>query len=198
MVRLSGQVKLFAQAWSTVFIMALGCNQAFSKPHEHGVAEFELSQTGQTINIRFSSPLDSFLGFERAPRNEQEKSMYRQLRQDLGQYGALITIPVQAACTMQSAEVGDPHGIETTSANAKGAPAKSADATSAKAKAGSEHHDMVVEWQLRCEAPGALKRISFQGFDRYKRLRRVDAVFNTPSGLGKARLTSRQRDLQLP
>ncbi|MGA1293951.1 MAG: ZrgA family zinc uptake protein [Burkholderiaceae bacterium] len=66
------------------------------------------------------------------------------------------------------------------------------------AKQESEHQDVVVEWSIRCEQPSQLKRASFQGFDRYKRLRRVDVQYNLPSGMGKARLTSRQRDLQLP
>lgn len=168
---------------SLAITLVLYLSPALAKPHEHGVAEFEISLSGKLLGLRLSAPLDSLLGFERAPRSEQEKNMYRQLRKDLLQYGLLVTLPTQAACTLESTEVSDPHDI---------------DLTRPSAKAGSEHQDMVVEWQLRCESPGALKRISFQGFDRYKRLRRVDAVFNTPSGLGKARLTSRQRDLQLP
>jgi hypothetical protein len=46
----------------------------------------------------------------------------------------------------------------------------------------------VVEWLFRCEQPSQLKRASFQGFDRYKRLRRVDVLFNMPAGVGKGAL----------
>jgi hypothetical protein len=65
-------------------------------------------------------------------------------------------------------------------------------------KPAAEHQDLVVEWSIRCDQPSQLKRVGFQGFDRYKRLRRVDVIFNMPAGVGKARLTSRQADLQLP
>jgi hypothetical protein len=125
------------------------------------------------------------LGWERAPRNDQEKMLYRQLRQDLAQFTSLLSLPAQAACSLQQAQVSDPHQLENK-------------ATQAMAKQESEHQDVVVEWSIRCEQPSQLKRASFQGFDRYKRLRRIDVQYNLPSGMGKARLSSRQRELQLP
>ncbi|NDF18356.1 MAG: DUF2796 domain-containing protein [Betaproteobacteria bacterium] len=156
---------------------------AHAKPHEHGVAALEISLSGQTLNLRLSSPLDSFLGWERAPRNDQEKALYRQLRQDLSHYAPILSLPVQAGCVLEKAEVSDPHrlsGGQSTS------------------EASAEHQDLVAEWWVRCEMPNQLKRVTIQGFDRFKRLRRVDVVANTASGLGKARLTSRQRDFQMP
>ncbi|NDH31293.1 MAG: DUF2796 domain-containing protein, partial [Betaproteobacteria bacterium] len=84
---------------------------AHAKPHEHGVAALEISLSGQTLNLRLSSPLDSFLGWERAPRNDQEKALYRQLRQDLSHYAPILSLPVQAGCVLEKAEVSDPHRL---------------------------------------------------------------------------------------
>lgn len=181
MIRQSGLILAYAVS------ILLGFNPAFTqaKPHEHGVAQLEISLSGNELQLRFVSALDSFLGWERAPRNDQEKMLYRQLRQDLAQFTSLLSLPAQAACSLQQAQVSDPHQLENK-------------ATQAMAKQESEHQDVVVEWSIRCEQPSQLKRTSFQGFDRYKRLRRIDVQYNLPSGMGKARLTSRQRDLQLP
>jgi len=188
MLRQSGLIPAYAVS------ILLGFNPVFTqaKPHEHGVAQLEISLSGNDLQLRFVSALDSFLGWERAPRNDQEKVLYRQLRQDLAQFTSLLTLPAQAACSLQQAEVSDPHQLENK------APQAMNKAPQAMAKQESEHQDVVVEWSIRCEQPSQLKRASFQGFDRYKRLRRIDVQYNLPSGMGKARLTSRQRELQLP
>lgn len=169
----------------TSFFLGLGLLPAHAKPHEHGTAQLEVSLSGQSLSIRFASPLDSFLGWERVPRNEQELNLYRQLRKDLTQISTILSLPSQALCSLQQSQVSDPHHLEN-------------DKTQGSAHQGSEHQDLVVEWLFRCEQPSQLKRASFQGFDRYKRLRRVDVLFNMPAGVGKARLTNRQRELQLP
>jgi hypothetical protein len=164
---------------------------AHAKPHEHGVAQLEISLSGQELSIRFASPLDAFLGWERAPRQQQEINLYRQLRKDLAQHAFLLNLPAQAACSLQAAQVSDPHRLDVENQ-------KAPDKQKTPDKPAAEHQDLVVEWSIRCDQPSQLKRVGFQGFDRYKRLRRVDVIFNMPAGVGKARLTSRQADLQLP
>jgi len=165
--------------------LVLGLGLAHAKPHEHGVAQLEVSLSGRELSIRFASPLDVFLGWERAPRHEQEVNLYRQLRKDLVQHGFLLSLPTQAACSQRTAQVSDPHQLD-------------GEKSKVPAKPAAEHQDLVVEWSISCDQPSQLKRLGFQGFDRYKRLRRVDVIFNMPAGVGKARLTSRQADLQLP
>lgn len=172
-------VAKFVAPFAAIFLallVAAAHPAAHAGPHEHGVASLELSVDGSTLLVRFSSPLDNLLGWERAPRNEQEQRQYAALRAELAQPAVILSIPEVAACRLESATVSDPH-LKSSS---------------------DPHKDLEAEWNFRCGAAASLRTITINGFDRFKRLRRVDAFYALPGKSGKSRLTGRQRELKLP
>ena len=171
---------------------------AHAGPHEHGAARLELSVDGDLLLVRFSSPLDNLLGWERAPRNEQERRQYAALREELAQPAVILSIPDTAGCRLHQSTVSDPHGgspAETQSRAASGT--QPSPAREVRPDTASEtHRDLEAEWSFRCGAMPALRNITLNAFDRFKRLRRVDAVFALAARTGKFRLTARQRELR--
>jgi hypothetical protein len=217
--------------WIVALFAAFTSLASHAGPHEHGVASLELSVDGDSLLVRFSSPLDNLLGWERAPRNEQEQRQYAALREELVQPAVILNIPDVAACRLEKATVSDPYPkpsgslplkppgnptamtavdppskamVDPTSKAMGDPPSKAmVDPTSKamvdpQAKSSSApHKDLEAEWNFRCGASAALRLVTVNGFDRFKRLRRVDAVYALPGKSGKSRLTGRQRELKL-
>jgi len=209
--------------WIVALLVASISLPSHAGPHEHGVASLELSVDGDMILVRFSSPLDNLLGWERAPRNEQEQRQYAALREELAQPALILSIPDAAACRLEKATVSDPYPKPSGSLpvkppgnpsakNAADAPSKAPVGPPSKApvdppakamadatpKSSSDpHKDLEAEWNFRCGSVAALRIVTVNGFDRFKRLRRVDAVYALPGKSGKSRLTGRQRELKL-
>lgn len=192
-------------------------------PHEHGVAVLELSVESEVLMIRFSSPLDNLLGWERAPRNAAEQRQYTALREEFAQPAFILSIPDALACRLAETTVGDPYGHASAAPRAKASiePREKA-LTDPQGKALSDprgraspdpqgkastdpqgraspdpHKDLEVEWVFRCAALTGLRTLTINAFDRFKRLRRVDVVYAIPGKSGKSRVTGRQRELKL-
>lgn len=176
-------------------------------PHEHGVAVLELSVESEVLMIRFSSPLDNLLGWERAPRNAAEQRQYTALREEFAQPAFILSIPDALACRLAETTVGDPYGHASAAPRAKASiePREKA-LTDPQGKASTDpqgraspdpHKDLEVEWVFRCAALTGLRTLTINAFDRFKRLRRVDVVYAIPGKSGKSRVTGRQRELKL-
>ena len=77
-------------------------------PHEHGVVHLDIAVDKARITVQMSSPLDNLLGFERAPRNDDERRRVAALVATLRAPAALFAIDPAAGCK--------PGAVELTSA----------------------------------------------------------------------------------
>lgn len=162
-----------AQRLSTLVCLAsLAGTAAMAGPHEHGVARLDVALDGSTVTLALNSPLDNFLGFERAPRNDRERAAAQALLAQLQQGAALFKLDAAAQCGQRSAEVHAPVlGVGSAAAADKGAKAKS-----------SDHADVEVTYSFQCTQPQALNTLTVALFESWQRLRRVEVQVVGPKG----------------
>ncbi|MEZ5626937.1 MAG: DUF2796 domain-containing protein [Rhodocyclaceae bacterium] len=146
--------------------------------HEHGVAHLSLVQEGSTITLGFESPLDSLVGFEHAPRTDQQKQALRQARAVLENAGSVVA----AACVARAVTVEMPFG----------------EAAHAGHDDHDKHADADAEYVFECVQPAALDTVTVGLFKAFPRLQRIDAEAATAAGQGKTVLRPAQATWSLP
>jgi hypothetical protein len=168
----------------TLLCLALAAHPAWAgKAHEHGVMKLDVAVEGNTLSIALESPLDSFLGFERAPRTDAERKTAADLLTRLRAPASappLFVADTAAQCTLSKAEVRAP-------------------VLEAAAKAASKdgHADLEADYVYTCAQPAQLKALDLGLFDAYRRLKRIDVQVAGPQGQSKATLTRPARSIKL-
>lgn len=145
--------------------------------HRHGAADLEVAVEGGEIHLRLASPLESLLGFEHAPRNDQERAAVAAMRQTLADAGRLFAPTAAAQCILKSAEINAP----------------ALDAKSASAK--EQHADLTAEFRLICAQPAKLTGMEVRLFQSFPKMRRIDAQVVSGKGQKATRLSSKMRFL---
>jgi hypothetical protein len=164
-------------------LLALSLLLAFSAAHAqhkhvHGEGRLDAVLDGETLSLELELPLDTAVGFERAPRNEKEKAALANAGKVLGAPALWKPTPA-AQCQLQSTEVTLPFegGHDKHDGNAH---------------EGEEHGDIEANHIFRCAHPGALKSVETTLFKSMKRLYRLEAQRSGPSGQGAQRLTPKK------
>jgi hypothetical protein len=146
--------------------------QAPAQAHVHGVARLDIAIEGPTVVIEMQSPLDNFVGFERAPRNDAEKKLADDAVAQLRAADQLFRIDPSANCklgpvTLRSAALG--------LGQPEGAP-------------GDGHADLDATFAFNCTNASAAKFIDLGLFEGFKGLRQVEAQVAAPQGQFKRTL----------
>ena len=159
--------------------LALGLNTYAAhaaEGHSHGTGSVEVSIDGGQISIALELPMDSAVGFERAPKTDKEKAALAEAEKLLNDVQAVFIPSANAKCTVISAQVSVPHAV--------GTPADK-----------DGHADIDASYVFRCADPAALKGIETTLFKHFKRLYRLEARRVGPSGQGSMRLSAKQPTL---
>ena len=158
---------------SVVCVFALAFAQAAlaGPAHVHGEAKLEIVVDGGELAIRFESPLDGLLGFERAPRTAAEKQAVQTMKATLEDAARLFLLPPEAACKALPPTVASPVFAD---------------------KAASGHLDFDADYRWQCAKPAALRAIETRLFAEFPRLKRITVEFVGPGGQKKGRLTPPQ------
>lgn len=152
---------------------------ASAGPHEHGVAHMNLAIEGSKLEIAVKVPLESLLGYERAPRTDAEKAAAAAVLERFRQTQPVLALPAQAQCRQAApAEVKAPL-IE------------------GRAGSGSGHGDLEASYQLQCGQVGELRNIDVTLFDVSKGISRVKAQVAAPQGQSQSVLRRNKRQLKL-
>ena len=168
-----GFVRSLIGAGCGIVLMASSVPAFSGKAHRHGVAEMEVAVAGSEVLVSLHVPLDSVLGYERAPRTAAErKAADAALARfnDVGQ--TLLVSSAGAGCVSESVEVTAPVLQPSGKAGA------SADG----------HAQLDAEYRFRCPAEAASLSVTLRLFDAFRRLERVE---------GQAALEKRQRKFVL-
>ena len=156
---------------SCLFALAM-IPAAWAAPaHVHGEARLEIVIDGGELAIRFESPLDGLLGFERAPRTAAEKQAVQTMKATLEDAARLFPLPPEAACKALPPTVASPVFAD---------------------KAASGHLDFDADYRWQCAKPAALHAIETRLFAEFPRLKRITVEFVGPGGQKKGRLTPLQ------
>lgn len=152
---------------------ALGLSPAQAagkKAHQHGVATLGVAVEKARISITLESPLDNLLGFERAPRNDDEKQRAAALVARLKAADTLFRIDPAAGCTLATVAIDAPllgHG-------------------STPVDASNAHADLEADFEFACADGAKAGFVEAALFEAFKRLQRIEAQIVGPKGQAKA------------
>ena len=138
--------------------------------HEHGGAKLEVAVDGAAVRIGLDAPFDSLLGFEHAPKTDEQKAAVDSMLKKLRAGGAFRLTPA-AKCSLSSVEFED-----------GGIPQDSADG----------HGDLEASFSFDCAAPEKLKSLEVGLFKAFPNLREIDAAVAAPSGQKAFELTPKK------
>ncbi|HEU4460438.1 MAG TPA: DUF2796 domain-containing protein [Methylibium sp.] len=143
-----------ALAWSTAFAAYA------APPHEHGVARLAAALEGEALTLTFTLPLDSLLGFERAPRNAAEKQAADRAIDVLRRETEIVRPDAAAQCERSDVTLVSP----VLGLGAAPEPA-TADA----------HADLDATYSFRCLQPARLAQIELPLMAAFPRIGRIEA-----------------------
>lgn len=153
--------------------ITLACSSlAHAGPHVHGEMALGVAIDGPTVTVDFKAPLDSLLGFERAPRSSAEKALVRRWDGLLSNPIGLIRFDEAAGCSLKSAELDSPASalLELDSA------------------ARSGHAEIEGAWVFSCKQPSALKAMKLGLFEQTRHLHRINVLLLNAQGSAKKAL----------
>lgn len=148
------------------------------KAHEHGVVKLDVAVDGATLTVTLDTPLDSVLGFERAPRTPAERRAADEALGRLRNTAGLFTPSAAAACTAAPPEVKAPMLEASPPARKDG------------------HADLEATYTWRCEQPAQLRELGLQLFARFARMQRIEA--QVAGATAQKKLTLRRPASKLP
>jgi hypothetical protein len=146
--------------------------QPAQRAHVHGQVKLDVTIEGPTVVIEMESPLDNFVGFERAPRSEDEKKAVDDAVAQLRAADRLFKIDPTANCklgpvALRSATLG------------MGKP---------EANAAEGHADLDATFAFNCTNAAAAKFIDIDLFNAFKGPRQIEAQIASPQGQFKRTL----------
>lgn len=141
-------------------------------PHVHGEATVRIGIDGQLLVVGLEAPGMSFLGFERAPRDEAERASYERTLDLLGHPERWLALPAPAGCALTGKTV-EPHGFG-------GTPGRGADA----------HADFDASYQYQCRVPLALRSIDVGLIQEFPDLHEIKVDLVLPDRQGSQVLTA--------
>ena len=140
--------------------------------HVHGQVRLDVVIEGPTVVIEMDSPLDNFVGFERAPRTDAERQSADNAVATLRAADQLFRIDPVANCKL---------GPVTLRSAALGLGKTEGDATEG-------HADLDGTFAFNCTNAAAAKFIDIGLFDAFKGPRQIDAQIASPQGQFKRTL----------
>jgi hypothetical protein len=156
--------------------------------HVHGIAHMSIAAEGSRILVELTSPAANLIGFERAPRTDDERATLALAKENLMAGDAMIRFNTEAACRLETAEIdtafaeadhGDSHGHTQDPTHLHGADEDA-------------HADFAVTYSFECDRPSELGSAALGLFAGFPALERVLVQYVTDEGQGGAELTPRQ------
>lgn len=147
-------------------------------PHEHGVVHMNIAIEGKRIQVDMTAPLESLLGYERAPRDGAEKAAAAKMLEQLRSAAAVIEFDSQGQCKAD-------------------APTISAPTLEGKADAKAAHSDLQAKYGFECTGAQNLQTAQINLFDVSRRISRVQVQVAGPQGQSQSTLRRNKRQLKL-
>ena len=154
-----------------------------TKPHHHGAVKLGVAIDGAEVTLAVEMPLDSVVGFERAPRTDAERKAAATALEKLRDGGSLFRFDAPAACTLAGVKVDAPVLEQAAKAGAD--------------KKEKEHADLDATYTFKCAQPSRLTSLEVLLFDAFKRIERIDVQAVLPHGQTKAVLRRTARQVRL-
>jgi hypothetical protein len=134
------------------------------KAHEHGLARLDLAVDAARLVVSLELPLDTLVGFERAPRTDAEKAALQQALARLEKADAWLRPDGAGQCSRGAVRISGP--VFGT----------------------GEHADVDVSVEFNCKDSARIAFVEVSLYDSLPRLQRVDVQAATRKGQMKATL----------
>lgn len=154
--------------------------QAAGQAHVHGAARLDIAVEATRLTLQMESPLDSLLGFERAPRTDAERRQAAALVARLKAADTLFKIDPAAGCTLA--------GVELVSAALK---------LGAAPPPEEGHADLDASVEFHCNDATRAAYVDVGLFEAASRMQRLDVQVATPQGQFKRDLARPARRIKL-
>jgi hypothetical protein len=148
----------------------VGVAQA-GKAHEHGIARLDVAVDPTRVTLLLEMPLDSLLGFERAPRTDAERALADAAIAKLRAAATLFRIDSAAQCGAARVE------LRSASLGLGGA-----------GEPANGHDDVEASIEFSCKDGNKAGFVEVGLFDAFARLQRIDVQTATRKGQLKATL----------
>jgi hypothetical protein len=148
----------------------------------------------QTLTLTIESPLDGFLGFERAPRNDAERKRVSDMVARLNAADRLFLPDPAAACTLSKVTL---NSAVLGLGDAKKAGDQGHDGKQSHAHDKDEHADIDIDIVFNCTQAAQAGYIDVKLFEAFQRIRSIDAQVAAPQGQFKRTLRPNTPRLQL-
>jgi hypothetical protein len=162
--------------------------------HVHGRAALEIAIDGAAVQINLNSPLDTVLGFERAPRNEKERQAVKAMALKFNQGDSLFVFTPAAQCRVASVNltspVLSPDLLTPASDSGKSMDGNTTkDGGAVKTAPADTHAELEATWHFQCAVPQALQGLDVRLFQLFPGLQRLDTAVAGPKGQSSAKLS---------
>lgn len=163
--------------------------------HVHGRATLEVAIEGGSVQISLDSPLDSLLGFERAPRTEKERQSVREMSRKLRQSDHAFVFSPQSQCRLDSVQLES--AVIEQSLLAAGSDSNAVkDRDKSSVNSPDVHSELSATWHFQCAAPESLQGVKVSLFQYFPSLKRIDAAVIGPKGQSRTRLSPKSNQLK--
>jgi hypothetical protein len=189
---MSSRITVFSLLAALALVSAPALSQGHGHAHVHGIASLQIAVEGPTLTLRLRTPLENLVGFEHAPRTEQQKKAVKDMEESLRMPASHFASTTAAGCAPVATKLDLPFsaagGPDTVKRDPGGDKAKAKNG-----KEGDAHAELGAEYVYRCQNPDRLQGVEVKLFDRFRKLRRVDVELAGPRGQKSYRLTAKSR-----
>ncbi|MDR0665436.1 MAG: DUF2796 domain-containing protein [Helicobacteraceae bacterium] len=177
--------------------------------HEHGAAKMNVSVDGKEVVIELETPLDSVLGFERAPNGAKEEQAVKDMAAKLRKADALFAFSPKAECKLVSVELesevlsaellGETNDgkRERDDHRHDGDHEEHADHHDGDHDDHEEHADLDAEFNFVCRNPKALSKIDVNLFKAFPKLNEIEAQIVTAKTQNAAELSAKNAAINI-
>ena len=151
-----------------VLALAAGAASAQHRAHVHGEAMLRIAVEGAMVAIELEAPLESLIGFERAPRTAAERTAVAALRARFAKPGELFVLDAEARCTVTASELSAP--------SLDGKPAE------------GDHAELTATVTATCALPAKLRTLDVRLFADHPNLARIRVEAVGPGGATRREL----------
>ena len=151
--------------------------------HEHGRASLNILLDDKTVNVELATPALNVLGFEHAPKTDEQEAKVREAGQVLSRYDSVLTFP-GAKCTQSDSYMElpfDEHDFDDEHAHDEK----------------DSHSDYYVTYSVTCDRADKLKQIEVQLFKQFPGFENIDIQWASNSSSGSLTATSGQNKFNL-
>jgi hypothetical protein len=147
--------------------------------HAHGQGIFNIAIDGTAVQMEVIAPGADIVGFEHAPKSDEQKAALAAARAKLESIEAVMALPKAAGCSLVRTDVEGPGGDDRDGAKAHDHGHGASSGKDASADAHSEFH---VTYTLTCASPAALDTLTFSYFESFKGAEALDVTVVSGKG----------------